>query len=187
LKYQLPFNPDDHILELGGGSNPLRVNGLKTINVDFRQVPGVDIVRDLEGDFSDVGRFNSIFAQYIAEHISWRKIQGFFINCFKILNDGGVAVFVVPDTYEQMRKILQKPPEGLILDDSNFLFGGQDYPENTHKVAFSKPFITKLLKDAGFSEVKIVDHPVRTHGTCSSKPTKARKRPQPRSTSGASP
>jgi len=148
-------------VELGGGSNSIikRVPGLEGFNVDIRQVLGVDAVRNLEEDFSDLGQFDGLFAQYVAEHISWRKIETFFKSCYNVLKPNGVALFIVPDTYGQIKKILQKTPEEIDLDDSNFLFGGQDYSDNAHKTFLSKPFTTKLLKEAGFSEVKITDHP----------------------------
>lgn len=161
MSYPLPFTEGDRILELGGGSNSIikRITGLEGFNVDIRQVPGVDAVRNLEEDFSDLGQFDGLFAQYVAEHISWRKIEVFFKSCYNALKPDGMAVFVVPDTYGQIKKILQKKPEEIDLGDSNFLFGGQDYSDNVHKTFLSKPFITKLLRSAGFSEVKITDHP----------------------------
>jgi len=161
LSYPLPFTEGDRILELGGGSNSIikKIAGLEGFNVDIRQVPGVDAVRNLEEDFSDLGQFDGLFAQYVAEHISWRKIEVFFKSCYNALKPDGMAVFVVPDTYGQIKKILQKKPEEIDLGDSNFLFGGQDYSDNVHKTFLSKPFITKLLRSAGFSEVKITDHP----------------------------
>lgn len=157
MSYMLPFNQGDRVLELGGGENPLQVPGLTIFNVDKRPLPTVDAVRDLEEDFTDVGKFNGLYCAYMAEHISWRKITQFFERCFKVLNDGGVALFVVPNTLEQIRRIASK--NDVTLEDSCFLFGDQDYSDNTHKVLFSKPLITKLLKDVGFSEVKITDHP----------------------------
>jgi len=161
MAYMTPFKPNDKILELGGGSNPMmrHIPNITTVNMDVRQVPGVDIVRNLEEDFSDVGEYDGLFAQYIAEHISWRKVETFFKSCFNVVRGGGVAVFVVPDTYAQMQKILQKPADEITFDDSNFLFGGQDYPENTHKWLLSRPFVIKLLRDAGFGKVVIKEHP----------------------------
>lgn len=159
--YVLPFKPGDTIAELGGGEHPflIQVPQIKSVNIDIRELPGVDIVRDLEGDFSDIGPFDGILAKYIAEHISWPKIPHFFEECFKILKPGSVALFVVPDTYKQIQKIMMKTAEEINMDDSCLLFGGQDHKDNSHKVLFSRPFITKLLKEAGFSTVEIEDHP----------------------------
>lgn len=159
--HNLPFKPGNEIVELGGGDTPIIVNfpALKTVNVDTRKLPGVDIVRNLEGDFSDIGPFDGLFASYLAEHISWPNIARFFEQCFKILKEDTFAVFIVPDTYKQVQKIMEKSAEEIDLGDSCLLFGGQDYGDNSHKVLFSRPLITRLLKEGGFSEVEIVDHP----------------------------
>lgn len=158
MSYNLPFKQGDTIVELGGGENPL--NGrehFKVVNVDKRQLPTVDIVQDLEQPFGHIGKYDGLYASYLAEHISWRKIKQFFKSCSQVLKQGGVAVFIVPDSWEQMKKILAKGY--LELSDSEFLLGSQDYLDNVHKVLFSKKFITKLLEEAGFEYVRIAPHP----------------------------
>lgn len=144
-------------MELGGGSTPLNIPNLQVTNVDTRQIEGVDIVRDLNKDFSDIGKFDGLYSSYLAEHIGWRNIQLFFESCFNILNEGSMAVFIVPDTLEQMRLILDKSE--VSLEDSRFLFGDQDYPENSHKVLFSKRLLETLLRAAGFEKVTVQFHP----------------------------
>ena len=95
MSFVLPFKEGDTVIELGGGDNPIikRIPGLKTINVDVRQIPGVDIVRDLEGDFADIGEFDGIFANFLLEHLSWRKVTHFLEQCYKILKPDTYAVF----------------------------------------------------------------------------------------------
>lgn len=157
MSYKIPFKRGDRIVDIGGGTNPLKVEGITVFNVDKRQLPGVDAVRDLEEDFADIGKFDGLVCTYVAEHIGWRKIKQFFRNCYEVLKDGGVAVFTVPDTVEQMRKILAQPK--VTLADSEFLFGGQDFLDNVHKVIFSRVFITELLQETGFTDINIYDHP----------------------------
>ena len=157
MSYSIPFKRGDRIVELGGGSNPLRLADLDIFNVDVRQLPEVDAVRDLESDFTDIGQFDGLYACYLLEHISWRKIEQFLSNCYKVIKDGGLALFIVPNTLEQFRKVSAK--QRLELSDSQFIFGDQDYPDNTHKVALGKTLITELLKNAGFDEVRRTDHP----------------------------
>jgi predicted SAM-dependent methyltransferase len=153
-KIALPFTKEMHIVELGGGENPMR--GLAVTNVDIRELPQVDIVRNLEEDFSDVGVYDGLFAKYVIEHISWTKIPLFLRCCYNILKPGASAIFIMPDTEAQMKMILEKP---LTLEDSCLLFGAQDYGENSHKTAFSKTLITELLKGTGFTTVNITDFP----------------------------
>lgn len=155
MSYRLPFKSGDRVVDIGGGKNPLKVQGIKVFNVDLLEVPGVDAVRNLEEDFSDIGEFDGLYCSYVAEHIGWRNVERFFRNCYEVLKDGGVGVFIVPDTLEQMRKVLGKPK--ITLADSEFLFGGQDFPSNVHKVAFSRDFIAELLSNAGFTVTRILD------------------------------
>ena len=161
MSVQLPFKEGDTVVELGGGERPLikQIQGLKSVNVDIRPLPEVDVVRNLEEDFSDIGQFDGLFANYLLEHISWRKVPHFLEQCAKILKPGACAFFVVPDTYAQMQKVLQKKPEDISLEDSCFIFGGQDFSDNTHKWLISRPFLKKLLNDAGFDEVRFISHP----------------------------
>jgi predicted SAM-dependent methyltransferase len=161
MSITLPFRGGDTVVELGGGERPLikQIPGLKSINVDIRPLPEVDIIRDLEGDFSDIGQYDGVFANYLLEHVSWRKVPHFLEECYKILKPGGVAFFVVPDTYAQLQKVLTKKPEDITLEDSSFIFGGQDFTDNTHKWLISRPFLEKMLREAGFSEVRFTTHP----------------------------
>jgi len=161
MSINLPFKEGSTVLELGGGDNPIikRIQGLKSVNVDVRQIPGVDVVRNLEGDFSDIGEFDGLFANYLLEHLSWRKVTHFLEQCYKVLKPDSYAFFVVPDTYAQMQKILEKKAEEISFDDSNFLYGGQDFSDNTHKWLISRPFLKTLLLQAGFSDVEFVTHP----------------------------
>src|SRR5262245_38776289 len=39
------------------------------------------------------------------------------------------------------------------------IFGGNDYPENTHRAGFSPGFASHLMKGAGFFEVKVLPLP----------------------------
>ena len=142
----------DNIVELGGGDKPSF-----RPNVDIRAMPTVDIVQDLEEDFSGIGRFDGIYGAYILEHISWKKVKGFIKSCYSILNEGGVAFFVIPNTYEQMEMMVKRGD--LMFNDSCTLFGGQDYSDNSHKWALSPSLIKELFTEAGFSKVECVDHP----------------------------
>jgi hypothetical protein len=80
----------------------------------------------------------------------------FFKSCFNVLKEGKPAVFIVPDTEEQMKLALTKPFD---LGTSQMIFGDQNYSDNNHKVAFSKSFITQLLTASGFINVEITKHP----------------------------
>jgi len=147
-----PFSLPINIVELGGGDKPVFHP-----NIDIRALPTVDIVRNLEEDFSDIGKWDAIYASYVAEHISWTKIKTFFKSCYNILNDNGIALFIVPNTFEQIEKVVKAGR--ITLDDSSTVFGGTGVPYNEHKVLFGPKFIKDLLYEAGFQKVEVYDHP----------------------------
>lgn len=157
VELMLPFASGDTIVELGGGDRPVTLEGLNVVNVDKRSLPTVNIVRDLESDFSDLGSYDGLFACYVAEHVSWMNIPRFFKSCFNILKDGKCAVFIVPNTYEQVKLLASKSDWG--SSDVCMLFGTQDYDDNTHKCGWTPDSLTKLLRDAGFGKIEIHEHP----------------------------
>jgi len=161
MSITLPFREGSTVAELGGGERPILkgISNLKSVNVDIRQLANVDIVRNLEEDFTDIGPFDGLFANYLLEHISWRRVPRFVEQCYQILKPESYAVFVAPDTYAQLQKVTQKSAEEITLEDSCFIFGGQNFDDNTHKVLLSRPLVERLFLEAGFESVKITSHP----------------------------
>lgn len=159
MSINIQFNPSDKILELGGGENGLkkRYPSMKVTNVDIRHADGVDVVRNLEEDFSDLGEYDGVYAQYVAEHISWRRIGVFFRSCFNCLKSGGNLILIIPNTKAQMELALSQ--KEFTFGASQMIFGDQNYGDNSHKVAFSPELIHKILKTVGFDKIAIQNHP----------------------------
>ena len=115
-------------------------------------------VTDFSADFNEplpIGsdEFDGALAVYVLEHISWRKVPQFLSEVCRILKEGGKAVFVIPNTENQMKYILSKPEwDG---DEGSMIFGDLDYPENSHRAAFSPRTIVKFLQEAGFEKVVV--------------------------------
>ena len=147
---QIPWK-SNNVVELGGGENPWF-----RPNVDIRKLPTVDIIQDLEEDFSDIGKFDGVYASYILEHIGWSKVKGFIKSCYNILNAGGIALLITPNTYEQMEMVVKRGE--LLFEDSCTIFGGQE-KYNNHKWGISPGLINKLFTEAGFNKVECYDHP----------------------------
>lgn len=59
----------------------------------------------------------------------------------------------VPD----VAAIVKRYEEGLYSDESMIerLYGTQDYPENTHKTGFTIPYLTRLVQEAGFGDIRV--------------------------------
>lgn len=151
MSYMLPFKPGEKVIELGGGASPL----LRP-NADFRKLPTVDIVCDFERRFPiENESYDGVFAKFVIEHISWRRVPHFVGEVYRILKPGGLAVLIAPNTFEQCREIIRRNRIG--IEESALLFGGQEgsWEEtgNYHKAAFSFDYVQKLFKEAGFTEV----------------------------------
>lgn len=166
--YICPFKAGDRIIELGGGPGfPGTERPIFRPNLDSRSGPMVDIVANLEERLPlESNGFDGTYCAFALEHMSWRKVRGFIAEVYRILAPGGLAVFITADTYAQCKKALETPPEEWGDGISNLVFGGQDYPDNTHKVALSRLGSVRMFREIGFWEVTTLDHPgiIGPHG-----------------------
>jgi len=135
------------ILEIGGGTNPRY-----RPNLDIRPGPTVDIVADLNKPLPlSNDSYEHVYSAYAIEHIGWRQVKPFIGELYRILKPGGTCIVVTANLLEQCRRMVNSPEWN---DDLvGMLFGGQDYPENTHRCGFSPDYAIKLFRDAGFTGV----------------------------------
>jgi len=156
------FKTGGKILEIGGGANPLiNPNGKRvTFNMDIVEHENVDLVYDINKiplPFENES-FDGIFSRYCAEHIEWRNIPVFLKECLRILRPNGKAIFFVPNTYEQCKRVVE---EGINDGTIEMLFGSQEFPNfgGCHKTGFSPEYAKKLFLKNGFNNVIIMKHP----------------------------
>lgn len=142
------------VVELGGGENP-RFRP----NVDQRMIEGkVDVVADFEKPLPlPPEEFNSVYSQYAIEHISWRNVQQFINEVFRILKPKGKAIIITADLRAQAEALVKKGKWD--FEDICMVFGDQDYPENTHKSSMSPEMMARLFKNAGFNKVNVTHLP----------------------------
>jgi predicted SAM-dependent methyltransferase len=136
------------------GSGTTNIDGC--LNLDVRQLPNVDFVVDLEKSnlpFPD-NFFATIYAIDVIEHITYRKVKQLIKELYRVLNKGGRLVVRTPDTELIAKYVLDRRFPGVHGDlfetMSWYIYGEQDYPENTHKSAFTKETLKQLLEGAGF-------------------------------------
>jgi predicted SAM-dependent methyltransferase len=152
MGYTLPFNSGQSLIELGGGSAPV----LRP-NLDVRPGPSVDIVADLSEKLPlETDAYDGVYCSYALEHVSWRKVPAFLSEVARVLKPGGRAVFVTSNTKEQMRWALSQ--EEWDEKIAQCIFGDNDYPENTHRAAFSPDYAFRLFRAAGFEDILILPH-----------------------------
>ena len=152
-QYIIPFEPGWKVLELGGGEHPYF-----RPNADCRPLPTVDMVFNFEQRFPiDDESYDAVFAKYVIEHISWRKTKHFVSEIHRILKPNGVAVLIAPNTLEQCKEIARRNRIG--IEENALLFGGQDFPDNFHKAAFSPEYVKQLFTAVGFKHVEVFPLP----------------------------
>jgi predicted SAM-dependent methyltransferase len=139
-------------LNLGSGG---RLPGY--INVDIRKEVNPDVVWDLEQTpypWEDCS-VDEILMVDTLEHLSFRKVRDVVKELYRILKPGGKIFIQVPDMEARARDILEKWMEDW-WSLSFWVYGGQEYKENTHKSGFTVPSLKKLLEEEGFKVEKIV-------------------------------
>jgi SAM-dependent methyltransferase len=129
------------------------------INIDVRKTrPNVlvlDLERELLRPFPDSSA-EEVIARDCIEHISWRRVEDLLRDIHRVLACGGRLYVQVPDLEAIARKIILNPDfcyGGLCgwRAISYWVYGGQDYPENTHKAGFTVPTLRRLLESLGFA------------------------------------
>lgn len=145
----VPFAPNEKILEVGGGDQPLF-----RPNLDVRVLPTVDYVCDLANPWPvGNGEFDGAFSKFAMEHVSWRKIRHFVSELFRVIRPGGTAYIIIPNTEAQMRWALEQGDDWEKI--SQCLFGDQNYGENAHAVGFNPAFAIRLFREAGFEDIAV--------------------------------
>ena len=127
------------------------------LRLDVRESIKPDILWDLEKlplPFKDE-EFDLIYARDVIEHITWRKTEALLKELYRILKHGGKIYIQVPDLEAIAKKVILDP--NFCYNDlcgwkaiSYWVYGGQDYQENTHKAGFTIPTLKKLLESLGF-------------------------------------
>jgi len=147
------------------------------VNCDIRIVRGVDVQLDLEHaslPFRSESA-DEILLKDALEHVSWRKVDLVLKECFRILKPGGTVIIQAPDLEAIAKKVILNPDfrYGDLYEYkaiSFWVYGGQDYPENTHKAGFTIPTLTRLLEEIGF-KVNSIENDGGTNLICvASKP-----------------
>lgn len=129
------------------------------LNIDARKLDPrilqLDIEKELLRAFPDES-VSEVLANDCIEHISWRVVPDLIKDIFRVLECRGTLIMRVPDL-EVIANLTfaGNPGYNDFLRLSYFIFGDQDYPENTHKAGFTKAVAEKLLRDAGFKILSV--------------------------------
>lgn len=147
-------------LNLGCGHLPL--DGY--INVDMRELLGVDIVAEVGCLPFQLQSVNEISSAHLLEHFPQEELSRRLLPYWRsLLVDGGRFHAVTPDG----RAMLAGVAAGTYSWEEfrEVLFGGQDYEGDFHYNLFTPQSLSGVLERAGFRDVRIVDQG-RRNGKC---------------------
>lgn len=122
------------------------------VNVDVRQLPGVDVVCDLKdlSQFKDES-WDACRMSHVIEHFTEAEAVSVLGQVFCKLKKGGRLEVYCPDAMTIAWYYVHE--ELPIKEFSRLLFGNQAYPEELHKMAIDVGRLDDLVKNAGFEIV----------------------------------
>ncbi len=164
---------DDIRLNLGAGHLP--ADGY--LNVDARELPGIDIVADIRALPFGPGEVSTLFCAHLLEHFPVEEVRRSLLPYWRsILKPEGSLVVVVPDS-ESMLDAYAKG-EFSFSDLREVTFGGQEYDGDFHFNMYSRDSLIALLTEAGFDDVAITVSG-RANGLCREMEAVGRRREDP--------
>jgi len=138
-------------LNLGCGHIPLP----DYVNVDMRELPGVDIVAEAGSLTFEPGSVDEIFSAHLIEHFPQEATRRRILpHWHEQLKSGGILRIVTPDGQAMLKAVATG--EYLFDDFREVLFGAQDYAGDFHYNLFTPDSLTKLLEELGFTDIQVL-------------------------------
>jgi uncharacterized protein YceH (UPF0502 family) len=147
-------------LNLGCGHIPLE----RYVNVDRRDLPGVDIIAD-PGDIPlPAGSVREIFSVHMLQHFPQEELRRRLLHYWRdLLAEGGQFRAVVPDGAAMLAGLAARSYP--FADFREVLFGVQDCGGDLNYNLFTPQSLTVLLEEAGFKAIE-VPFTGRRNGKC---------------------
>ena len=151
---------DNMRVNLGCGHMPLA----DYINVDTRELPGIDVVSDVKDMPFEKNSLAEIHSAHMLEHFPLEELRRVLLPYWvSLLRPGGRFTAIVPDADSM---ILAYVAGGMSFDElREVTFGLQEYIGDQHYTMFSQGSLSELLRAGGLAEVNIVAAG-RRNGVC---------------------
>lgn len=147
-------------LNVGCGHKP----DPQRINVDMRELPGVDVIAAADALPFEPGELREIFSAHVLEHFTQDTLQRRLLPAWvALLRPGGELRAVVPDA----QAMLAAHAAGRMDFETLRLvtFGGQEYAGDFHHTMFTPQSLAALFERAGLAQVRI-EAQGRPNGAC---------------------
>lgn len=139
------------LLNVGCGHKPL----VDYINVDVRDLPGVDVVAPVESLPFGFGEVSEIYSSHLLEHFPIEKLnRNILPKWVSLLKEGGRIRAVVPDSSAMIESYSKK--EISFSELSLIIFGGQEYEGDFHYSMFTPESLVELFSASGLVDVNIL-------------------------------
>lgn len=126
------------------------------INIDMRELDGVDIVAKVDNLPFDKNSIDEIYNAHLIEHFSQYQFEKNILPYwYNLLKTGGTLKIIFPDIENMMKQYFDKKINWHTLREVTY--GSQDYEGNYHYNMFTFDSLRFLLEKAGFKEVKLID------------------------------
>jgi hypothetical protein len=134
------------------------------VNVDMRELPGVDVVAGIDDLPFDPDSLAEIYSAHTLEHFPQEQLQRTLLPYWRsLLKPGGQFRAVVPD----IAAMIEQYQRGEIPFEQfrTVAYGGQEYEGDFHHTAFTPESLGELLGQAGFTDVDVIERG-RPNGDC---------------------
>ena len=159
-KYDTLLQQNKLVLNIGCG---YQINeGM--INIDMRELPGVDVVADATNIDLPKEVAAGITCSHVLEHFPHEKVRRAILpHWVSLLRKGGYFRATVPDAEGMIAAFA----EGKMSFENlrTVTFGLQEYVEDFHHTMFSRGSLRQILEEAGLGDVRFVAT-ARPNGAC---------------------
>ena len=150
---QIPKNSDGKVLiHLGCGPQ----NDERYINVDLIPFPHVHFIHGVtrlpmfKNNYADL-----LYASHVLEHTQYGQLKEILKEWCRVIKPGGIIRIAVPD-FDKILEIYELENHN-IEKIEGVLMGAQHYRYNFHMAVFNKDYLTKLLIESGFTNIRTWD------------------------------
>jgi hypothetical protein len=151
---------DDIRLNLGAGH--IALDGY--VNVDMRELPGIDVVAPIDGLPFEPGTIAEIFSSHTVEHFPEQELRRRLLPYWVgLLRPGGVFRAIVPDLEAMTKAFANGELTFEVL--RSVTYGGQEYDGDFHFTGFTPDSMSSLLIGSGLQQPKLIAS-ARPNGDC---------------------
>lgn len=138
-------------LNIGCGQIPME----GYINVDARDLPGVDVIADVQKLPYQEESVDEIYSAHLIEHFEISVMKNELLPYWvSLLKQGGVFRIVFPDAAAMIEDY--NSGKMTFEDLSYVIMGGQDYDKDYHYTMYDTQKVIHLLENAGLKNIYVV-------------------------------